>query len=119
MITRPPLVVIKRPGLDDAFGRTIRVTGDIGDENTLSALYFTAYEKSSDGKIQVLGKTQKLSNISGVGLDIVVGKYYDNPVTDDEKNLHEVYMGFYGAENGTKDVFCTIEVADSSKEYTF
>ena len=112
-----PLVVIKRPGLDDAFGRTIRVTGDIGDENTLSALYFTAYEKSSDGKIQVLGKTQKLSNISGVGLDIVVGKYYDNPVTDDEKNLHEVYMGFYGAENGTKDVFCTIEVADSSKEY--
>ena len=67
-----PLVVIKRPGLDDAFGRTIRVTGDIGDENTLSALYFTAYEKSSDGKIQVLGKTQKLSNISGVGLDIVV-----------------------------------------------
>ena len=112
-----PLVVIKRPGLDDTFGRTIRVTGDIGDENSLSALYFTAYEKSSEGDIRILGKTQKLSNISGVGLDIVVGKYYDNPVTEEEKNLHEVYMGFYGADKGTKDVFCTIEVADTAREY--
>lgn len=63
-----PVVVLKRPGLDDSYGRTIKVTGDISDENELSALYFTAYRNKGTEEapdFELIG-TQRYENISGV-----------------------------------------------------
>jgi len=68
-----PIVVIKRPDTDDSFGKTIRVTGDIADANTLSSLYFTAYKKNSEGILEKID-TVRHANISGVGLDLIIAK---------------------------------------------
>ena len=66
-------------------------------------------------KIEQLGETQKYSNISGVGLELIVGKYY----SDDKKNLtptqksqKAVYDAFYDMKiGGTQEIFSIIEDA--------
>ncbi|MBR5867666.1 MAG: hypothetical protein IKZ04_07120, partial [Spirochaetaceae bacterium] len=114
----PPVVIIKRPGLNDSFGRTIKITGDISDSNTLKALYFTPF-RNNNGTLEQLCDTQVYPNISGVGLELIVGKYFSSP--DDigyDVNLDTVYKAIYNsATAGTQDVFCVIEVEDSAKEY--
>lgn len=80
-----PVVVLKRPKVGDSFGKSVKITGDVSDKNVLSSLYFTAYTKKSDGTFDKIG-TIRQSNISGVGLDLVVAKKYDTiPSSDAEK----------------------------------
>ncbi|MBO5137176.1 MAG: hypothetical protein J6B81_01570 [Spirochaetaceae bacterium] len=115
-----PVVVIKSPSRASAFGRTIKVTGDISDSSNLAALYFTAYRKKDDGSLEKIGETQKFANISGVGLELVVGKYFESDQEDGyDATLAAVYDSFYGSTgNGTSDeIYCVIEVEDSAKEY--
>ena len=114
-----PIVVIKRPDTDDSFGKTIRVTGDIADANTLSSLYFTAYKKNSEGILEKID-TVRHANISGVGLDLIIAKKYDNPSSESEKRLTELYNKLYDTRDAGQDtakIYCVIEVADSAKEY--
>ena len=115
----PPLVVIKRPGLDDTFGRTVKITGDISDQSTLKALYFTPYRKEADGSLTKLCEPQVFANISGVGLELTVGKFFaDTSEAGYDKTLDQVYKAIYDSSKaGTQDVFCVIEVEDSALEY--
>ncbi len=114
-----PVVIIKRPGLNDTFGRTIKITGDISDSNSLKALYFTPFRKKADGTLEQLCDTQVYPNISGVGLELIVGKYFSSPEDAGfDATLDTVYKAIYdSATAGTQDVFCVIEVEDSAKEY--
>jgi len=110
-----PIVVLKRPGLDDSYGRTVKITGDINDSHALEKLVFKAYEKTGENYNEIV--KQEYKNISGVGLDLVVAQYYDNPNTEEEKKLNTIYKSLYGEGTGTKNLFCTIEVFDTAKEY--
>lgn len=114
----PPVVVIKRPGAADSFGRTIKLTGDIADTNSLSSLYFTAFRKKEDGSLEKI-RTIRQANISGVGLEYVIGKKYDNPANDNEIQLNNLYKELYGKEgyDGTSTLYCMVEVADCAREY--
>ena len=117
-----PVVVLKRPGLDDSYGRTIKVTGDISDENELSALYFTAYRNKGTEdapEFELIG-TQKYENISGVGLELIVGRYFDSEdgLSDSEIAQKKIYDAYYDSTvGGTQNFYCMVEVADSAKEY--
>lgn len=114
-----PVVVLKRPDADDSYGKTIKVTGDIADSNTLSSLYFTAYKMNSQNKLEKI-TTVRQSNISGVGLDLIVGKKYENPTTEAETKLNAIYDLMYNtraAGEDTAKIYCVVEVADSAKEY--
>lgn len=119
----PPVVVLKRPGMGDSYGRTLKLTGDITDTNSLSSLYFTWFREDSSGKLEKIG-TLREANISGVGLDLVIGKSYnDVDLTDDsKKRLNEMYEKIYGhkvskSDNQTANVYCVVQVADSAKEF--
>ena len=114
----PPVVVIKRPGAADSFGRTIKLTGDIAATNSLSSLYFTAFRKKEDGSLEKI-RTIRQANISGVGLEYVIGKKYDNPANDNEIQLNNLYKELYGKEgyDGTSTLYCMVEVADCAREY--
>ncbi|MBQ7882331.1 MAG: hypothetical protein IJ312_06430, partial [Treponema sp.] len=114
----PPVVVIKRPGLNDTFGRTIKITGDISDQSSLKALYFTPY-RNVNGSLVKLCEPQVFANISGVGLELIVGKYFaDTSDPTYDSTLDQAYKAIYNSETaGTQDVFCVIEVEDSAKEY--
>lgn len=114
-----PIVVIKSPSLDSSFGQTIKVTGDISDTTGLGALYFTAYNKLEDGRLEKIGETQRFQNISGVGLELIVGQYYaEEPTNEREKKLYQVYKAYYGdAEETKENIYCGIEVEDLAKEY--
>lgn len=115
----PPVVVIKRPGVDDTFGRTIKVTGDISDENTLEKLVFTVYRKNPSGTLEQAAEPLVFTNISGVGLELTVGKYFDSSdVAGYDETLSEIYNAFYDAETGgTQDLYCTVQVSDSAVAY--
>lgn len=115
----PPVVVIKRPGVDDTFGRTIKVTGDISDENTLEKLVFTVYRKNPSGTLEQAAEPLVFTNISGVGLELTVGKYFDSPdAAGYDETLSEIYNAFYDAEiGGTQDLYCTVQVSDSAVAY--
>ncbi|MBO5236330.1 MAG: hypothetical protein J6B32_04390 [Spirochaetaceae bacterium] len=114
-----PIVVIKSPSLDSSFGQTIKITGDISDTTGLGALYFTAYNKLEDGRLEKIGETQRFQNISGVGLELIVGQYYaEEPTNEREKKLYQVYKAYYGdAEETKENIYCGIEVEDLAKEY--
>lgn len=125
----PPVVVIKRPGATDSggradsFGKTIKLTGDIADSNSLSSLYFTWFREDASGKLEKIG-TLREANISGVGLDLVIGKSYnEGDLSDDsKKRLNEMYEKIYGhkvssAYNQSENVYCVVQVADSAKEF--
>ncbi len=115
-----PVVVLKRPKIDDSFGKSVKITGDISDKNVLSSLYFTAYTKASDGTFSKIGSVRQ-SNISGVGLDLVIAKKYDNPTSETERKLNEIYeamLNTRASENESAEIYCVVEVADSAKEYT-
>lgn len=114
-----PVVVLKRPKVGDSFGKSVKITGDVSDKNVLSSLYFTAYTKKSDGTFDKIG-TIRQSNISGVGLDLVVAKKYDTtPSSDAEKKLNDFYNALYDTRgsNESAEIYCVVEVADSAKEY--
>lgn len=114
-----PVVVLKRPKVGDSFGKSVKITGDISDKNVLSSLYFTAYTKKSDGTFEKID-TIRQSNISGVGLDLVVAKKYDTtPSSDAEKKLNNFYNALYDTRgsNESAEIYCVVEVADSAKEY--
>ncbi len=114
-----PVVVLKRPDADDSYGKTIKLTGDIADANTLSSLYFTAYKMNSQNELEKI-TTIRQGNISGVGLDLIVAKKYDNPTTEAEKKLTELYNLMYNTRADGEDtakIYCVVEVADSAKEY--
>ena len=115
----PPVVVIKRPGVDDTFGRTIKVTGDISDENTLEKLVFTVYRKNPSGTLEQAAEPLVFTNISGVGLELTVGKYFDSSdAAGYDATLSEIYNAFYDAETGgTQDLYCTVQVSDSAVAY--
>ena len=125
----PPVVVIKRPGATDSggradsFGKTIKLTGDIADSNSLSSLYFTWFREDASGKLEKIG-TLREANISGVGLDLVIGKSYnEGDLSDDsKKRLNEMYEKIYGHKvsstyNQSENVYCVVQVADSAKEF--
>ena len=114
-----PVVVLKRPDADDSYGKTIKLTGDIADANTLSSLYFTAYKMNSQNELEKI-TTIRQGNISGVGLDLIVAKKYDDPTTEAEKKLTELYNLMYNTRADGEDtakIYCVVEVADSAKEY--
>lgn len=114
-----PVVVLKRPKVGDSFGKSVKITGDVSDKNVLSSLYFTAYTKKSDGTFDKIG-TIRQSNISGVGLDLVIAKKYDTtPSSDAEKKLNDFYNALYDTRgpNESAEIYCVVEVADSAKEY--
>ena len=131
-----PIVVLKRPDTDDAYGRTIKVTGDIADQNSLSSLYVTVYKRIEDGTdtngkpVYRLGDkitTIQQKNISGVGLELIIGKYFAEKgsadyqaLSEESKALQAVYEAFYadGTAKGSANVFCTVEVADEALEYS-
>lgn len=111
-----PIVVLSRPTMSDQFGKTVKVTGDIADNNSLSALYFSVYKKNGDGKLEFL-ETIKKENISGTGLEIVMAQKIDEPKTEEEIELNTLYDKFY--PNGQTDdveIYCIVEVSDSAEE---
>ncbi len=118
-----PIVVIKKPKLEQPYGRTIKVTGDIADQNEISALYFTAYVNEGTEEtpsFRKIGETQEFTSLSKSGLEIIVGRYFDSDkgLTDEEKTLKAVYDAFYDAEKGgTQEAYCLIEVSDEAAEY--
>lgn len=95
-----PVVILSRPTMSDQFGKTVKVTGDIADNNSLSALYFSVYKKNGDGKLEFL-ETIKKENISGTGLEIVLAQKIDEPKTEEEIELNTLYDKFY--PNGQTD----------------
>ncbi|MCR5400841.1 MAG: Ig-like domain repeat protein, partial [Treponema sp.] len=118
-----PIVVIKKPKLEQPYGRTIKVTGDIADQNEISALYFTAYVNEGTEEtpsFRKIGETQEFTSLSKSGLEIIVGRYFDSDkgLTEEEKTLKAVYDAFYDAEKGgTQEAFCLIEVSDEASEF--
>lgn len=111
-----PVVILSRPTMSDQFGKTVKVTGDIADNNSLSALYFSVYKKNGDGKLEFL-ETIKKENISGTGLEIVLAQKIDEPKTEEEIELNTLYDKFY--PNGQTDdveLYCIVEVSDSAEE---
>ena len=46
-----PVVILSRPTMSDQFGKTVKVTGDIADNNSLSSLYFSVYKNWNSWKL--------------------------------------------------------------------
>ncbi len=119
-----PIVIIKRPKASDSYGRTIKITGDIAEQNELGALYFTAFKNtgSQDApNYEVLGSTQKFTDISKSGLEVIAGRYFDSDknLSETEKTLKAVYDALYDSETGgSQSVYCIIQVTDSALKYT-
>lgn len=86
-------------------------------------MYFTWFREDASGKLEKIG-TLREANISGVGLDLVIGKSYnEGDLSDDsKKRLNEMYEKIYGhkvssAYNQSENVYCVVQVADSAKEF--
>ena len=111
-----PVVILSRPTMSDQFGKTVKVTGDIADNNSLSSLYFSVYKKNDGGKLEFL-ETIRKENVSGTGLEIVLAQKIDEPKTEEEIELNTLYDKFY--PNGQTDdveLYCIVEVSDSAEE---
>lgn len=119
-----PLVVIKRPANNDSYGRTLKITGDISDENTLGTLTFTPYRKNGDVFEQVTYNgspvTFTQNNVSGNGLEVIVARWYDNPATEDESRQNTFYRAMFASENvnDKKEIYYTVKVNDTAVSYT-
>ena len=86
-------------------------------------MYFTWFREDASGKLEKIG-TLREANISGVGLDLVIGKSYnEGDLSDDsKKRLNEMYEKIYGHKvsstyNQSENVYCVVQVADSAKEF--
>lgn len=84
-------------------------------------MYFTWFREDASGKLEKIG-TLREANISGVGLDLVIGKSYnEGDLSDDsKKRLNEMYEKIYGhkvssAYNQSENVYCVVQVADSER----
>ena len=119
-----PLVVIKRPANNDSYGRTLKITGDISDENTLGTLTFTPYRKNGDVFEQVTYNgspvTFTQNNVSGNGLEVIVARWYDDPATEDESRQNTFYRAMFASENvnDKKEIYYTVKVNDTAVSYT-
>ena len=112
-----PIVVLSRPTMSDQFGKTVKVTGDISDLNQLSSLYFSVYKKNDANESLEFIETIKKENVSGTGLEIVLAKKIDEPTTDEERKLNDLYDKFYPqGKTGDVELYCIVEVADSAVE---
>lgn len=126
-----PLVVIKRPANNDSYGRTLKITGDISDENTLGTLTFTPYRKNGDLFEVVKDEsgnpvTYTQNNISGNGLEVIVARYYDarkpdeSPLTEDEAKQDKFYRTMFNSlnTNDKTEIYYTVKVNDKAESYT-
>ena len=120
-----PFVVIKRPVCDDSYGRTLKITGDISDENLLGTLEFTPYLKNGDKFSPVLdesGNQVKFAqnNISGNGYEAIVARYYTKPLlSEDEQILMNRYKAMFNSDNlkEKKTLYYSVKVNDKAVSY--
>ncbi|MCK9169396.1 MAG: Ig-like domain-containing protein [Treponema sp.] len=134
----PPVLILSSPlktGTDEAstYGRTVKLAGDIADDNTVSSLAMTLYPyNTATGTLSAAGIFLDVTDFSQMSSDnpLVVAKYYTaaEAGTDTGKlALRTNYLKIYndGSDSGadidtvqTKTYYCGIILTDNAKTYT-
>ena len=108
------------------YGRTLKLAGDISDDNTVSSL--DLYLKQYDSSTETLSEEKHItvSNFTGMSSDnpLVVAKYYteDEVENDSTKTtLRNNYLSIYGNvkddDNTDEILYCRIVLTDNAKSY--
>ncbi len=122
-----PVLVLNRPGTfgpldpipennnEDEYGTELKVTGSADDDHAIDRLIFSAYDVNG----LPVGSPLTYDNISGVGMEIVLAKFYAAPSTADEIAQTARYTSLWNPSGASEQQFyCTIDVSDSAREYT-
>lgn len=127
-----PFVVIKRPACEDSYGRTLKITGDISDDNLLGTLEFIPYLKNGDSYEPVLDKSGaqvkfSQSNISGNAYEAIIARYYGKSGLSEEEQIladrYNAMFGIYKSEYDSsekkqkKTLYYSVRVNDKAVSY--
>ncbi|MCH5291949.1 MAG: hypothetical protein J1D88_09390 [Treponema sp.] len=129
----PPVFVLSKPNstkISDpaSYGRTVRISGEISDDHSVSELKVHAYRTDSNGKpgaeidLDAAGGTSTFSGFDTLGgTNVVVAKFFSNegsdvPSSDEERLLHNNYKALYGTpdKNGDSYVYLAFELTDKA-----
>ena len=127
-----PVLILSSPSKSGSetpttYGRTLKLAGDISDDNTVSSLdlYLKQYDTTS--KTLSDEKHIAVSDFTGMSSDspLVVAQYYsEEAVANDTAKaaLRNNYISIYGDvddnENIDKIFYCRIVLTDNAKTYT-
>ncbi len=110
-----PLDPVPANNTEDEYGTELKVTGSVNDDHAIDRLVFTAYDVNG----VPVGSPLSYDNISGVGMELVLAKYYAAPATADEIAQAARYTSLWDPAGPSEQQFyCTIDVSDSAREFT-
>lgn len=124
-----PVFIVSKPlsiNVDNqnpsAYGRVLKLAGDIADDHGTVSLKFN-YKRVENGS--EISDSINVENFKKISSDepLVIARYYDDADPEKDEQLLANYKAVYGniAPNGTqnsdKEIFCTIEIEDEAKEY--
>ncbi len=117
-----PVLVVNRPGTPgplggvspEVYGSELKLTGSANDDQSLDLVSLQVY---TAGGLPV-GDPLTYSNVSGVGMDILLAKYYESPSNAEEQALTDRYEVLYDtATGGTQSFYCLVDISDYAREY--
>jgi|GEM_PF-5734431 len=117
-----PVIVLNRPGTagpvngatPEVYGSELKLTGSANDDHSIELLTFTVF--STDGT--QVGSPITYTNISGVGMEIVLAKYFSDPTTPEETAQTALYKSIWNSDvGGDQNFYCTVDVSDSAREF--
>ncbi len=110
-----PLDPIPENNTEDEYGTELKVTGSVNDDHSIDRLVFTAYDVNG----VPVGTPLTYDNISGVGMELVLAKYFAAPSTPDEIAQTARYTSLWDPSGPSEQQFyCTIDVSDAAREFT-
>lgn len=117
----PPVLVLNRPGTlgpisateIEKYGSELKITGSANDDHAIDLLQFRAYDAAGTPVAAPL----TYSNVSGVGMEILLAKYYSSPSGAEEISLDGRYRSMYTVPSGTLSYYAGVDISDEAREF--